>query len=365
MRAVIVRVALAVLAATPAMAQGSAGAAKAKELQGDYAVPDAPALLMLTIDGSKLLRPSSARELATNLANSTKDFSFIPTLFAVEFSPMMLLKGNRLTISEYQRDPSMYRARVSLAAKRDSSSKRSLVAAAFRMSFDDKSDLRTNPDYLKAIDRLTSLRVDIARMRTTARISARLKPVGPYTAEEQVRVDSIEKTLNVDAEQLRLGKAVEAAMADTKRAIESALWNAEVFDFAVGIKGSSADSTGKDSRFDGVAGWLTRGIAIGYNGQILLGARGAYQRDSTEKDMSGVGDAVLRLYVGDNTYKVSGEASATGKASSLPKYAAKIGGEYQAGGALWVEYAFGWSATGSSSGGFTHSVKFHLTPPTL
>ena len=136
-------------------------------------------------------------------------------------------------------------------------------------------------------------------------------------------------------------------------------------DVAVAFRGSAADSVGRQARFDGVAGWATKGVKLGDISQLLVGFRGAYERDTTAKAaLRGTGDVVARLYVGSNTYKVSFEGQGTGRASSQPKWLFRVGGEFEAAKTIWVEFGAGWQATGRLDGGtLTHSVTFHLAPP--
>lgn len=351
---------LGLLSVAAAAAQTPASTAKA--LQGDFAVPDAPAILMLNGSESTLLRPSSAQQLTSSLASGSGDFTFIPKALGVEFSPAMVARGDHLSIGEYQANPMLYRTRVSFATGRDSTTRRSQVALAFRMSLDDQSDLRTNTDFLAAIDQLTSIKVDSLRALPLALIANHLPVVGPYTPAQQKQVDAIAKAA-ADSIHGAVATREAQAIAALKRARESARWNANVTDVAIGVRGSSTDSSGTQSRFDGVAAWLTKGWSVGAVSQLLVGLRGAYDRDSTGKDLRRAGDAVVRMYSGSNTYKVSLEGQAVSRASARPKWGFKLGGEFEVTKSVWVELASGWMATGASHSNFTHSVKFQLAPP--
>src|SRR5215213_8719037 len=129
---------VALIIASPAHAQKRVDF-DAKTIQGDFAVPEAPALLMLGVARSKLLRPMSVQELTSNLASGSDGFSVLPKAFGVEFSPAMLGRGGKLSIGEYQQTPMLYRARLSFAGNRDSAGKRSQVALGLRISLGDKS----------------------------------------------------------------------------------------------------------------------------------------------------------------------------------------------------------------------------------
>lgn len=336
----------------------------AKKLQGDFAVPEAPALTMLGVDASKLLRPSSVQALTSNLSSGSDNFTFIPRALAVEFSPALLLAGERLRIPEYQRKAALYRTRVSFASARDTLTKRSQFASAIRISLQDKSDLRMNKSFLRAIDSLTFLRVDSARTVNDALTKAAIPRIASQrTPVQRAAADSVTQLV---AEQLRdsLGQAMTATIAAVKRAREDVQWNADVFDIALGWQGSSTDSTGSGTRGDGLSLWLTKGWGLWSAGQALVGLRGASERDTTHK-LRNTGDLVARLYVGGNHAKVLVESQATGKANTGPSWLVRGGAEFEAGGALWLSLSAGWQADDGRRGRFTQSVKFHLAPPNL
>jgi hypothetical protein len=352
-----------VLSTSATLAQSPAGAI-AKTLQADYAVPDAPALTMLGVDPSKLLRPASVEQLTSNFATASGNFSFIPTAFAAEASPAMLIHGERLRLDQYQAHPFWYRTRVSIAAARDSLTKRSQVAGAIRLSLQDKSDLRTNKGFERAIDRLTYLRVDSARFVHDS-LSERQIPRIPSlrSPAQQATADSIERAISARLHDGAVDQFA-SAIAAVKRAKEDAQWNADVFDVAVGVKGSSVDSTGKGPGVDGYSAWATKGWAVGELTQLLVGIGGSYERDST-RTMRGVGDAVARFYVGSNRAKALMEGQATGRASVVPAWLLRAGAELEVGQSFWVILSAGWQAAGSAPGRFTHSIKFSVTPPIL
>jgi hypothetical protein len=397
--------ALALAAPVLAGAQTAATPGIAKQLQGDYAVPDAPALTLLDAGASRLLRPTSVKSLTAQLTSATGDFTFIPRALAVEFSPGLLVRGERLSLAEYRANPFWYRLRLSLATRRgEGEGARARIAFALRTSLQDESDLRTNAEFERAILALTRWERDSLRERELVRTQVLRIPVTQEPTEAQrAQLDSLvverlhrpaDTTELVRSVRARLGLAGVAELtpaqrqeldrevglvtarllgsrdlvAAVKRAREAALWNAGVFDVAVGVVSSAADSTGRGTRLDGVAGWLTKGWAFLPHAQLLLGARGAYERDSTDAavatDLRATGDAVVRVYVGSNAYKVLGEAQATAQASSAPRWLANVGGELQLAEMLWLTASAGWQATGAlGDGGIVSAFKIKLTPP--
>jgi hypothetical protein len=364
---------LALVAAVASSADAAWGQGKldttsvgtAKLLQADYAVPDAPALKIIDADESKLLRPVSVRSLITTLSSATGDFSFIPRALAVEFSPLMLVNGEHLTLHDYKKKPWAYRLRVSLAAKRDTgSSARNQLALGLRMGFQDNSDLRTNEDVIRTILALTSFEVDSGLMIGSRYVAAGLPRTGPKTPGDSAAAKPIEKQLGTELH-ARSARLVDSA----KTAQENAKWNADVFDMAVAARSSSSDSTAKNTRFDGVSVWLTKGWGFAPGWQLLFGGRYAYERnlaDTTSDDLENTFDAVTRMYVGSNKYKVLVELQGTGRTSSAPKWVGNGGGELQLGPTLWVNASAGYEATGDiGSGHFISSFKIKFIPPKM
>ena len=350
-------------AASLANAQGSAETAKS--LQADYAVPDAPALKMLDVDASKLLRPVTAQAFTAALATATGGFSYIPRAFAVEFSPAMLRRGEGLTLKEYEDHREIYRARFSFAAKVDSgAASRSEFAAAMRFGLDDQSDLRTNTAVRAAFDSLTKAIVsgqgDLKQLMADNGIPAS----GPRTKEDSTKANLVKTIFDAAApgRNAEIGRLKAAA----KKAMEEAQWNASVFDLAIGVRGSAVDSTGAGMQFDGVAGWATKGWALGRGRQLLFGARGAYERDfqdTTTTELKPVGDAALRLYAGSNRYKALTELQATARRSDPPKWLAKLGGEAQLAASMWIDASIGYQAEGKlSEGKVISSFKLKFQP---
>lgn len=336
-------------------------AGTAKLAQGDFAVPDPPALKLLDLDDAKLLRPVSVRALTTQLASASGSAAFIPRAFAVEFSPLMLMNGEHLSLEDYTRKKLWYRLRASLATKRGEGAKaRTQVAAGLRIALQDDSDLRTNARYIEQLLRLTDWKRDSMELFQKAQIALEI----PVTREP---TEAERKQINVEVQRgLAAFPAKSKALTDSvKQIAEEAQWNANAFDLALGAVGSSADSTGGGSRFDGVSGWATKGWRLGGSAQLLLGARGAYERDikdTLNTDLRPTGDGILRLYAGSNSYKVLIDAQVTGREASAPKWLASGGGELQLSDLVWITATLGWEHF-SGDGKFVSSFKFKLNAP--
>lgn len=337
----------------------------AKLLQADYAVPEVPALKMLDLDQSRLVRPYSARALATGFTSATGGSVYVPSGLGVEFSPLLLVYGRQLSIADYEAAPWKYRLRTSFAARRDSTtSRRTLLAGALRISLQDQSDLRTNRAFRRALTSLTRARRDSILLVREAWSRAGVPLVGDRTPAQDSLARAVEHGVGA---RLVTGYGIQLDSLDelVKAAKEEALWNADVFDVALGVRSSARDSLAGGMRFDGVAGWLTKGWAPRWlPGQFLVGTRGAYERDSTGRDLRGTGDAIARVYVGRNAYRVHADVQGTGRGSSRPSWLVGGGGEFRAATGFWVDLAANWRATGAlGTGRLLHSVKLKFSPP--
>lgn len=336
-------------------------AGTAKLAQGDFAVPEAPALKLLDLDDSKLLRPASVKTLTAQLSSATGEANFVPRAFAVEFSPLMLARGDKLSLAQYGANRYLYRLRLSAAAKRaDGADARSRVAVALRLPLQDNSDLRTNKGYIDTLLALTDWKRDSMVIAQLARAALRLPVTADLTADQKKAIDlDVERQLTLRAERAK-------QLTDSlKRMAQEAKWNVDAFDVAVGMTASSQDSTGRRPRYDGAAAWATKGWRLAPHAQALVGLRGAYARDPEDTVHTGLrrsGDAILRVYVGSNAYKALLEGQATGRQSSAPKWLANGGGELQVSSILWVTATVGWEATGADRGKFVSSFKVKFNP---
>ena len=338
-------------------------ASTAKTIQGDYAVPDAPALKMLDVNESSLLRPSTVKALSAALSSASGDASFIPKAFAVEFAPGLLIDGEHLSISEYNRSAwtkLWYRTRLSFAAKRgEGKTPRSNVAGAIRLGLQDNSDLRTDSAFAVAILTIARWQADSALAAETIKMSLGISVLATATTDQQKQIDRL------------VGKEFSAraapVIAAQKRAQEAARWNSDAFDVAVGTRMSSDDSTGNNTRFDGASLWLTKGWGLTANTQMLIGVRGAHERELTDTAQTPalrtIGDATVRVYFGSNAYKVLAEGQVT-RGSSSSSWLTNVGGELHLSDTIWINASAGWKATNlTDKGKFVSSFKFKFNPP--
>jgi hypothetical protein len=119
-----------------------------------YAVPDLPAFNALGTEPINLLRPSTAKNISIT-ANEFYDGKniIIPKAFAVEFSPVSMIKGKKLQLADYQKCPALYNTRISIGTFRDSL-KTSRVAFGIRTTLIDKGNPKSDESLKKLFNNL-------------------------------------------------------------------------------------------------------------------------------------------------------------------------------------------------------------------
>jgi hypothetical protein len=309
---------LSVAIARPASAQIPAQIASTFKL--DFAVPDAPAFVLLDVEPSIIVRPTTVKELAATVSEFASSGNIsLPRAFAVEFSPALLIGGKGLSLSRYQSKPALYRFRVSVATRRpEDSASPTQVAAGLRVSLIDEADLRMNPDYLQTA-------TDIAGQVNDVYVAARRRTGPPPTPIEltSTEEDSITKL-----------RAPLVELWENKK------WNSRVLDVAAGIVAQGQDSLGRDLRSTQLAAWGTFGTGFGSWGQLLLGARVASQRDSVTDEFGTVGNLAGRFYVGTNRYKFFTEIGGTWRPGD-DEWLLNSGGEARLIRGGWVSFSAG------------------------
>ncbi|QXD16486.1 hypothetical protein GQ464_005935 [Rhodocaloribacter litoris] len=303
--------------------------------QLDFSVPDAPAFNLVAVDPSAILRPTTVRQLTSSVADLTGAGGgvTVPEVFAVEFSPGMLVGGKDLTLSAYRARPWLYRLRLSAATRRgEGEAGPSAMAFGVRASLIDEADPRTDDDL---IQRVTALTTQINAIYAAA--------IGPPGEDDQpgvvpLTVLSADQVAQVKAlnEQVR---AVLAAQADRR-------WNREALDVAVAVRLASPDSLAKNLRTDEAAVWLTYARGLGSWGQWLVGGRGGLTRDPIEGGLDVVAATLsTRFYAGVNAYKVFLEVQAETRQGGAQDHVEEVlfngGGEARLMGGAWIEFGGG------------------------
>lgn len=313
-----------VFAGVPATGAGAqVDSLLAQQFETDFAVPDAPAFALLSSTPSAVLRPTSVRALTaafSGFAGGSDALVQLPRAFAVEFSPLLLARGTRLTLAEYQRRPSLYRTRVSMATQRSGAGSATELALAARVTLYDQADLRMNPRYVAAATGVAAAINDVyvgARRRTGP-------PPAPIVLTEAEQ-DSVNRLL----------QPVRERWADSA-------WNTGAFEVALGALAAAADSLGGDARMRSWATWATWARGFGDWGQLLVGGRGELARDSVGAgELQPGGSLSARLYVGGNAYKFFLETQGSGRRSRPPGWLLHGGGEARVRPSLWANFSTG------------------------
>ena len=296
----------------------------ASTFRTDFAVPDAPAFLLLDVEPSTIVRPTTVRELAGSVSGfASSGHLSLPRAFAIEFAPALLIGGKTLRLDKYQKHPTLYRLRLSAATRRpEDSGSPTRIAVGLRVALIDQADLRTNANY---IDTVTAIATKINDIYDNARdrVGPPPKPIELTSAEED---------------------SIAALQAPLTGLWENKKWNARVLDVAAGMVARGQDSLGRDLRSTQLAAWATLGTGFGSWGQLLLGGKIASVRDSVTDDFGAKGDLAGRFYVGTNRYKFFAEVGATWQ-SGTDEWLLNGGGEARLIRGGWVSFSAGLAST--------------------
>jgi len=311
-----------------------------QKYRADYAVPDPPALTLLGLGGSDLLRPSTVRELAVALSDFTGSGGALqlPKTAAVEFSPGLLFFGRRLKLEEYQKLAALFRLRVSVASQlQDGDGSPTSVAVALRTSFKDAADLRdrsVNPAFFREAEKILARAQEIDAAAEDAAEERGIGAPVVYTPSQQRELDQ----LTSEFEDLN------ASVADTA-------WNRSAIDVAVGLRADAADSTGTNLSIQQLAAWLSYGGGIGTWAQWVLGAKIASDRDSVTQRYEVTASGATRFYAGTNRQKIYLDLQASKRADEDAEVVLGGGAEVNLGSGLWVVLSAGSQWNGGGSGG--------------
>jgi hypothetical protein len=299
----------------------------------NFAIPDAPAFELLAVDPATILRPQSTRELALSLSKfQSAEGSFtIPRALALEFSPAILMRGDRLTQKGFAKNPALYNFRVSVAALRDQETgANASMALGFRYTLADQSQLKTDAAY-PADMQVTELTAQALKIYTAAIGREGGAPV--LNASDQEKIDALAKEIR-------------------KRFAER-YWNAGRMELAFALRASAADSTGRDPKLDAFSGWFSATRGAGTWGQALFGARVATRRDSLNGDYRQESSLAFRFYAGSSNAKGFVEAQQTMRDDAAPALFVDGGFEMAPAEWVWLDFSFGVE----HSAGRSHAVS--------
>lgn len=327
---------------------------KLADFRLDFAVPDAPAFTLLTVDPSNILRPTAVRELGAAVSNFIGSGAAItiPKAFAVEFAPGLLVGGPRLTVPTYAAHPFLYRLGVSAATGRGRGDRAPTeIAIGVRTVLLDAADLRTHSAYRR---RATAIADSINQVFLQAR--RRLGPSGgrpievsDLSAGEHARVDSLNASLKSGWTEW-----------------EDQHWNSRVLQLAFAARAVAADSLGNRLAADKYAAWATYGDGFGAWGQILVGLTAGSERDSVTRRFKSDASLSSRFYIGTNRYKGFVEGQGTFRRDRATKWLLNSGGEAKFAFGGWITFAGGLEydgITGATALKTNLSVKWGLPRP--
>jgi hypothetical protein len=302
---------------------------KLTDFRLDFAVPDAPAFTMLTVDPSNILRPAEVRELGAAVSNFIGSGASItiPKAFAVEFAPGLLIGGPTLTVPSYAAHPFLYRLGVSAATGRGAGDRAPrVIAIGVRTVLLDAGDLRTHTAYrVRATAIADSVNAVFLQART------RLGPMGgraiglaDLDAAEKSRVDSLHASLK-------------AGWTDW----EDKHWNARTLQLAIAARASAADSFGNGLVADKYSAWASYGDGVGTWGQLLIGVNAGSERDSVTHRFRSNASVSNRIYIGSNQYKLFVEGQGGFRHGRAAKWLLSSGGEAKVAFGAWITFAGG------------------------
>jgi hypothetical protein len=314
-----------------------------KYVKTNYSVPDLPAFNALGTEPVHLLRPSTAKDFSIT-ANEFYDGKniIIPKTFAVEFSPVKLIKGNKLTLQDFQKSAAWYNTRISIGTFRDSLNT-SRVAIGFRTTLIDKGDPKSEKNLQYVYRKLTAknkLRESYHNYKKQNWINAHPNSTYNIEVSDQKFNNEFDSLYAINKDSLivlckngNIDLVVDAYENNQK-------WNAERLDVACALIGTSADSIAKNLKFDSFQAWITYAYPLGENGQFLLGGNAGCRmlNNSTFWSVS----VPARVYIGSNDLKGLAEVQYVYKQQfGTNNVVARLGCEYRLFTHFWLNFSAG------------------------
>lgn len=301
---------------------------RASDFAADLTVPQSPAFLLLGDEPSVVLRPSTTRELVTNVSSLIDDSGdlAIPEGFGLEFSPVLLLGGAGLTIQSFEDQQLLERIRFSFAATRQGANggvSPRRFSAGVRWGLQDRSDLRTNAAF---VDTVTAIATTVNEIYAAARRRAGNPGIAPdpvpLTVEEQDRIRALSDSVRI--------------------AWETYGWNEPVLDVAGAVRLSASGPAGDSIRVDRWAVWAMKGRPLTNNGQLLYGVSAGGDRDPATNEFRNHLHLTGRVYIGSNQAKVFGEVQLRlEEEDGDDAYLVNGGGELRLIGGGWIALSAG------------------------
>jgi len=313
-------------------------------IRTNYVVPDLPAFNALGQQPLNLLRPSTAKEFSIS-ANEFYDGKniIIPKSFAIEFSPLAIVKNNRLTLSDYQKNIGLYNARISFGSYRDSLSI-SRLAIGIRTTLIDEADPKNDHNLVEIYKQLSetkNLRVYYYNKKKEEYIAKNINFIDVELREKSFEeFDSIAKMMNEDFIALKQEYYLDRVKTEIPTYSDNKKWNARRLDVAAAILCNSPDSIMKNIRFEALRGWLTYAVPVTESGQLITAFNVGCNVVDNKMNWSICVPA--RFYFGNNNIKglVEGQLYFN-QIPSQNNFTLNAGCEYRLNDNIWLNFTVG------------------------
>jgi len=339
----------------------------AKAFKLDFAVPDAPAFTLLKVDQNQILRPTSVRELGLAVSDfvGKEGRITVPQAFAVEFAPLLLLDGPRLTVSQYQKRDWLYRLRLSAATQRVRDGTRpTQVAFGLRAAIVDRADLRDNDSTQAWRHFLTRMTTQLVLTKQDVDDTLAALLGSDWISDHPLAADNLLAQPDPEAREAaarRLGvpervlgplmafftnqprtvAEIRERIEQKREELQDLFWNALSVQVAFAVSAAGHDSTGLDLKMTKYSGWITVALPIGRKGQWLLGAQEGMERDTLTSRFRFGTALSSRIYLGTNAVKFFTEGQVQFREGSSPRWMLNAGGEVTPPFGGWATFGAG------------------------
>lgn len=322
----------------------------------NFAVPDLPAFKALGTEPSNILRPSTPEAFSLVISEFQSDNNFtLPQNFAAEFAPMILARGDKITLSEYQEKSVFYNTRVSIGTARDTLNEYDL-AVGLKITLIDKGDLKNDNAFLELIvDELEN--ANKAKDTIRSDLMDELDITYEEYANNQKNNEKIVNERYDKYTHLRENpdKAIKAMIEEYKKKN----WNKQKLDLAIASVGHTTDSAGSNFSFNSLDIWLSYAAPIinkyskdeisvnkdledYHAGQILLGGHMRSYEEPEDRKTYFNFSLNSRLYLGSNRLKGFGEFQYNFRQYNELNYLLlTLGGEINPVDGIWLEFYAG------------------------
>jgi hypothetical protein len=301
----------------------------------NFPVPDAPAFNILNADPSKVVRPSSVREVTAGISSFGEGSGILPKGFFAEFSPFALC-GPGLSLQDYRSNDFQrfeYRARLSIATRvTDSVSHKVYSSVGLRLSFYDGGDSRLDTVFTNNLQKL--------------QLDALAKGLDSNTLTYPDPKDTTHRW-KLSGSTLQDLQTAESKLRDAEVASH---WNSTRFEGGIAFRYLNPDSLARHISIDAEQAWLAFSLGCGSAFEWILSTSPTMCRgiqsgnlDSLCIDLSSreyFGGSAFRFFT-DESLRGDWYTGASNKAMSGGNLVFDLGVETSLGGNLWVDFGLG------------------------